>query len=160
MLLASTGQSNQPDIWSTALAIYYEAMEEEYVSRASKALCEAYKAGEISYKGNIRHVPTNADYDKNTAWEVTTVPKNSYQNGAYWGTPTGWVCYAIYKTDPNLAARLAQEFIQDLKENDYRKGGQYGAPYECFNKEGYQQNPLYLTTVSCPLISLRILPIE
>lgn len=160
MLLASTGQSNQPDIWSTALAIYYEAMEEEYVSRASKALCEAYKAGEISYKGNIRHVPTNADYDKNTAWEVTTVPKNSYQNGAYWGTPTGWVCYAIYKTDPNLAARLAQEFIQDLKENDYRKGGQYGAPYECFNKEGYQQNPLYLTTVSCPLISLRILPTE
>ncbi|WP_459076856.1 hypothetical protein [Arenibacter sp. M-2] len=81
--------------------------------------------------------------------------KNTYQNGAYWGTPTGWVCYAIAKTNFKLAQKLAKEFIDDLRENDFRKGLEYGAPYECFHPSGHRQNPLYMTTVSCPLAAFK-----
>jgi hypothetical protein len=155
LLLASTGKSSQPDVWGTALAIYFGVLDGEILVEASKALVKGYVAGHLSYRGNIRHVLTNHDFDANTAWEVSMAPKNRYQNGAYWGTPTGWVCYAIYQTDPERAKQLAREYIDELRENDFRKGGEFGAPYECFNRGGYTQNPIYLTSVAVPLIAFK-----
>ncbi len=155
MLLASTGRSKQPDVWSTALAVYLDILVGERLNKATHVLAMAYKAGTLSYKGNIRHILTTDDFNEKTAWEVSLSAKNTYQNGAYWGTPTGWVCYAINHSDPQSAKALAREYVDDLQANDYRKGGKFGAPYECFNQKGYTQNPIYLTTVACPLIAFR-----
>ncbi|MGC4034765.1 MAG: hypothetical protein QM764_02315 [Chitinophagaceae bacterium] len=150
MLLASTGKSRQPDVWATALAVYYNILSGDAQTTASGFLAESYSKGLLSYNGNIRHVLTIDDYDSTTAWEKTSVAKNSYQNGAYWGTATGWVCFAIAKTNLTLARQLAKEYISDLKKNDFRNGAGSGAPFECFHAPGYEQNPLYLATVSCP----------
>jgi len=150
MLLASTGKSKQPDVWATALAVYYNVLNGDAQTKASEFLSEAYKKGLLSYHGNIRHILTSDDYDSTTAWEKTSVTKNNYQNGAYWGTPTGWLCFAIAKTNFSLAQKLAEEYIIDLRENDFRNGNGFGAPFECFYPPGYKQNPLYLATVSCP----------
>jgi hypothetical protein len=151
MLLASTGKSAQGDVWSTALAVYLDAIDASAKEQASQALSRAYRTGVLSYKGNIRHVLTTDDFDDETAWEYSEAKKNTYQNGAYWGTPTGWVAYAIAKTDLEAARRLAKEYIEDLRESDYRQGAEFGGPYECFHPEtGNIQNPVYLTTVSCP----------
>lgn len=155
MLRASTGKSRQADVWSTALAVYFGILEGEDMKKASYILAKAYKDGTLSYKGNIRHILTTDDYNETTAWEISLSGKNLYQNGAYWGTPTGWVCYAMNQVDPQLAKALATEFIEDLKANDFRKGGDFGAPYECFNTSTYKQNPIYLTTVACPLTAFR-----
>src|SRR5690606_1869080 len=123
--------------------------------KSAHMLVKAYNEGTLSYKGNIRHILTTDDYNEKTAWEISMSGKNLYQNGAYWGTPTGWVCYAMKLVDPQSAKKLAGEFMDDLKANDYRKGGNFGAPYECFNQTGYTQNPIYLTTVACPLVAFR-----
>ncbi len=153
MLRASTLKSAQGDVWSTALAVYYGIVGGEAALLASRTLSAAYRDGTLSCKGNIRHVLTTDDFSETTAWEVSKADKNTYQNGAYWGTPTGWVCYLIAKTDPEAARSLAAEFVADLRENDYRRqSGGIGAPWECFHPEGdHHQNPVYLTTVSCPL---------
>ena len=151
MLKASTGKGNQPDVWSTALAVYYDILSQVETEKTSRFLSQAYENGHLSYKGNIRHILTTDDFDESTAWEFSLAQKNTYQNGAYWGTPTGWVCYAIAKTNFKLAQQLAKEYIDDLRQNDFRKGPEYGAPYECFHPSGHTQNPLYMTTVSCPL---------
>ncbi|MBZ5859365.1 glucosidase family protein [Flavihumibacter profundi] len=150
MLLASTGKSRQPDVWATALAVYLNVLEGDVQKKTCRFLADAYKNGTLSYHGNIRHILTSDDYNNSTAWELTSVDKNTYQNGAYWGTPTGWVCFAIAKADFPSAQKLAKEYIDDLQKNDYRKGKNYGAPYECFYPNDYSQNPVYLTTVSCP----------
>jgi hypothetical protein len=155
MLKASTGKGNQADVWSTALAIYYDVLSKENTDRTSRFLSKAYENGDLSYKGNIRHILTTDDFSESTAWEYSLAKKNTYQNGAYWGTPTGWVCNAIAKTNFELAKRLAKEYIDDLRQNDFRKGPEYGAPYECFHPSGHTQNPLYMTTVSCPLAAFR-----
>lgn len=155
LLLASTGRSNQPDVWGTALAVYLGILEGEELIDASRALVEGYVAGYLSYRGSVRHVMTIHDFDASTAWEVSMVSKNKYQNGAYWGTPTGWVCYAMYQTDPAKAKELALEYVAELRSNDFRLGGDSGAPYECFNPTGYTQNPIYLTSVSVPLIAFK-----
>ncbi|MEQ8418677.1 MAG: hypothetical protein RIB64_01635 [Arenibacter algicola] len=155
MLKASTGKGNQSDVWSTALAVYYDILSQEETEKTSRFLSQAYENGHLSYKGNIRHILTTDDYSDSTAWEYSMAKKNTYQNGAYWGTPTGWVCYAIAKTNFKLAQQLAKEYIDDLRQNDFRKGPEYGAPYECFHPSGHTQNPLYMTTVSCPLAAFR-----
>ena len=155
MLKASNGKGSQADVWSTALAIYYNILSNEETEKTSSFLSQTYENGYLSYKGNIRHILTTDDFSDSTAWEFSLAKKNTYQNGAYWGTPTGWVCYAIAKTNFKLAQKLAKEFIDDLRENDFRKGLEYGAPYECFHPSGHKQNPLYMTTVSCPLAAFR-----
>ncbi len=109
----------------------------------------------MAYKGNIRHVITTDDFNDSTSWEISLATKNTYQNGAYWGTPTGWVCYAISMVDINVARQLASEYIEELKENDFRKGDQFEAPYECFHPNGHKQNPVYLTSVTCPYAAFK-----
>jgi len=150
MLRASTGKSNQPDVWATALAVYFNLLEGETLEQTCRFLASAYQNGTLAYKGNIRHILTCDDYSDSTAWELSYAHKNIYQNGAYWGTPVGWVCYAIAKVDLSLAMKLAREYIDELRINDYRKGEGFGAPYECFNPSGYKQNPVYMTSVTSP----------
>ena len=149
MLLASTGKSKQADVWSTALAVYFGILKGGQLEKTCQFLRDAYRSGTLSCRGSIRHILTTDDYNDSTAWESSLAKKNEYQNGAYWGTPTGWICYAIAKVDVPAAKQLAKEYIDDLRSGDYRKGPDFGAPWECFNLRS-GQNGVYLTTVSCP----------
>ena len=145
LLKASTGKSSQTDVWGSAFAVYENLIPEELHSVIGKALAELLLDGEISYKGHIRHIPLHEGY-----WDSALSQRDHYQNGAYWGTPTGWVARAIEPCNHAAASALFEEFIDDLKSNDFRRGNNFGAPYECIGKDGYAQNPVYLTSVACP----------
>ena len=151
MLRASTGMSGQADVWATSLAINLGVLTGKSRLKAAQYLRDAYLRGELSQKGNIRHVVQSDDFSATSAWEKSVVPINTYQNGAYWGTPVGWVCQAIAYVDLPSAQKLAKEFIQELREGDFRKGDTFGSPWECFNDK-LTQNPVYLTSVAVPLI--------
>ncbi|MBN1246956.1 MAG: hypothetical protein JXC32_04820 [Anaerolineae bacterium] len=158
LLVASTGASAQPDVWGSAFAVYTGALPERVAADVSGALSRALASGSVAWKGNIRHVPTDADYSATTAWErvVDDRPKNRYQNGAYWGTPVGWVCYAVAQHDSGAAERLASDFVTDLRAGDYRQGPDYGAPWECMHPDGdHRQNPVYMCSVTTPLGAFR-----
>lgn len=151
MLRASTGISAQADVWATSLAIHLGVLTGQSRLKAAQYLRDAYLRGELSQKGNIRHIIKSDDFSSTTAWEKSVVPINTYQNGAYWGTPVAWVCQAIAFVDLSSAQKLAKEFIQELREGDFRKGDTFGSPWECFNDK-LTQNPVYLTSVAVPLI--------
>jgi hypothetical protein len=160
-LKASTEKSAQPDVWGTAFAVYTGALEPAAEQRACQALARTFRDGTIAWRGNIRHVPTTGDFSRETAWEVSLGPKNRYQNGAYWGTPTGWVAHAIAQVDLDLARRLAASFVAELREGDFRKGDAFGSPWECMHPDGgHRQNPVYMTSVTCPLAAFRRLEPE
>ncbi|NBW02783.1 MAG: hypothetical protein EBR87_03560 [Cytophagia bacterium] len=152
MLRASTGgTSGQADVWATSLAIHLGVLTGQSRLKSAQYLRDAYLKGELSQKGNIRHVIKSDDFSTTSAWEKSVVPINTYQNGAYWGTPVAWVCQAIAYVDVPSAQKLAKEFIQELQEGDFRKGESFGSPWECFNDK-LTQNPVYLTSVAVPLI--------
>jgi hypothetical protein len=151
MLRASTGISGQADVWATSLAINLGVLTGKSRLKAAQYLRDAYLRGELSQKGNIRHVIKSDDFSVTSAWEKSVVPINTYQNGAYWGTPVAWVCQAIAYVDFQSAQKLAKEYIQELREGDFRKGESYGSPWECFNDK-LTQNPVYLTSVAVPFI--------
>ena len=151
MLFASTKTSAQADVWATSLAIHFDVLLGNNRLKAAKHLLQGYISGELSQNGNIRHILKSDDFNENLSWEKSLVPKDTYQNGAYWGTPVGWVCKAIAYVDQVAAQKLASEYIQDLRKGDFRKGGDFGAPWECFNGNA-KQNPVYLTSVAVPFI--------
>jgi hypothetical protein len=163
LLRASTAKSSQPDVWGSAFAVYSDAVDEQTKMRICGSLAKAYAEGTLSFRGSIRHVLTSDDFSNESVWQQVLIAqsgedfrKNRYQNGAYWATPVGWVCYAIAQADPKRALELATEYVTDLKQGDFRKGPDFGSPWECIHPEGnYRQNPVYMTSVTCPLAAFR-----
>lgn len=157
----STGSSAQPDVWGTAFAVYTGAVTGEPAQRACAVLAKALRDGTIAWEGGIRHVPTDMDYSSKSAWEKCLAAKNTYQNGAYWDTPVGWVAFAAAQADPDAAKALAGAYFQQLREDDFRKGDAFGAPWECRHAEkNHRQNPVYLTSVTAPLAAFNRLTVE
>ncbi len=153
LLRASTGRSSQPDVWGSAYAVVIGALDGASARSVAERLAAAYRAGTLAWRGNIRHVLTCDDHSATTAWDTTDCPLNRYQNGAYWNTPTGWVCEAMAKVDEPAARKLAAEYLDELREGDFRQGDDFGSPYECLHPDGHRRNPVYMTSVTCPLAS-------
>ena len=156
LLKASTGTSAQPDVWGSAFAVYYGLLSHSTAKLLAKRLAEALKDGTITWKGGVRHVPTDADFNENTAWEATIIKKNTYQNGAYWMTATGWIIYTVAQINKELAEELAAEYTRNLRNGDFRLGSELGEPWECMHyKDDFKRNPVYMTSVTCPLAAFK-----
>jgi hypothetical protein len=117
---------------------------------AIETVISAVRRQTIGFEGAVRHVPSDFDASRTSAWERTAVAINTYQNGAYWHTPTGWLIKAVRRRDPELATKLFSEYIQHLRRNDFRLGPGHDAPWECFGPKGYAQNGIYMTSVTIP----------
>ncbi len=151
-LKAATEVGQQPDVWGTAFALYLNVVTGRTRRQLLRTVVQATRGGTITHAGGVRHVPTDADFSKTTAWEQTAGEElNRYQNGAYWHVPTGWLACALAEIDRPLAQRLVRDMIQHFRDEDFRKPGG-GAPWECFHPDGrYRQNPVYLASVTLPL---------
>lgn len=152
-LLAATGIGRQPDVWGTLFALESAAIAGEPAARARAAVVAAVRRGTITLEAAVRHVPTDRDARADSAWERTSgVAHGTYQNGAYWHTPTGWLIDVVQQDDGELAAQLFQEYVDHLKRGDFRISPQNGAPWECFGQGGRgAQNGAYLTSIALPL---------
>jgi hypothetical protein len=81
---------------------------------------------------------------------------NTYQSGAFWHTPTGWLIEALQAVDSALARQVCDRFIRHLRQGDFRKGEGQNAPWECFGLDmAGAQNPVYMASVTLPLAVLQ-----
>ncbi len=150
-LLASTGLSSQPDVWGTLFALHLGVLDRTQAADACKTVADAVKRGTITLEGGVRHVPTDLDFSKTTAWERSMVPLNTYQNGGYWHTASGWLIAVLWKQDRPLALQVFREMLAHLRAQDFRKGPGYGAPWECYGHNGQaRQNAVYMASVALP----------
>lgn len=139
---AATGDCNQIDIWGTAYAVTIGAVQGERRGRALAFLRDRY--ADYVYRGQVRHL-LRGEY-----WQKTLMPveRETYQNGAYWATASGWVITALAQADPALARRMAEDLLADLRDNGI---------YECVN-EGYHKLEHYVVSATNPWGALRRLP--
>lgn len=139
MFYAATHDCKQIDIWGNVYAIYIN-----FPLKDKKARIIDYLAGhftEYVYKGQIRHI-TEPD-----AWNKTLVPikPGRYQNGAYWGTASGWVAKAFAESHPDFCEKILTDLVSDYQER---------GPHECINSD-YQQLNNYVASVVNPLGALK-----
>ena len=158
-LRASTELSRQPDVWGTLFALHLDVLNRVDARAARHTVAEAVRRGTITFEGGVRQVPTDLDFSKTTAWERSMCPINTYQNGGYWHTASGWLIEALWKEDRPLALQMFHEMIQHLREQDFRKGLGHGAPWEVYGRNGTaRQNPVYLASAALPYGILKQLP--
>ncbi len=151
-LLAATGVGRQPDVWGTLFALHLGVLQGSAKSRALGAVYKAFDAGTIAFKGAVRHVPTDRDHSSSSAWEKTAgVALNTYQNGAYWHVPTGWLVSALVQVDRKRAKSVVDAMLAHFRTEDWRTHSRQGAPWECIGAQGYRQNPIYMASITMPL---------
>ncbi len=149
-LMAATEVGRQADVWGTLFALFLGALPKSAARRARQTIADSL--AHIAFEGAVRHVPTNLDASPASAWEKAECALNTYQNGAYWHTPTGWLLAALFPMAPQLAGKVFEDYIEHLRQNDFRLGKAAKAPWECFGRNGQgAQNGIYMTSVAMPL---------
>ncbi len=150
-LRASTGLSREADVWGTLFALHLGVLSPSDARVARTTIADAVRRGTIVCEGGVRQVPTDLDFSATTAWERCRWPVNTYQNGGYWHTATGWLIAALWQEDRKLARQVFDDMISHLRSQDFRRGNGFGAPWEVFGSNGSaRQNPVYLTSVALP----------
>ncbi len=71
----------------------------------------------IVFRGQVRQMIEPEGWE---CAEPEFSPLGRYQNGAYWGTASGWIFRAIRRTEQDLAEQMMRELIAD-----YRQRGAY-----------------------------------
>ncbi len=130
---AASGACKQLDIWGMAYLLFIDfpvsKEEKQGILSFLKTHYENYM-----YCGQVRHLL------KGEYWQalLIDVPEETYQNGAYWATASGWVIGSLAEYAPELALRTLREVTQYFQEE---------GSFECVN-EGYQKLPSFVVSAA------------
>lgn len=150
-LKASTGVSGQPDVWGTIYSLYKGVVKGEARERLIQTLLTALREGDIEFEGALRHVPLRHNASATSAWEKALTGFNSYQNGAFWHMPTGWLIAVLEEDHPREAKALAQRYLKHLRAQAFTRGPGFSAPWECIGWEGKANRvPIFGPSVTVP----------
>lgn len=150
-LLSATGTGRQKDVWGTAFAVWLGIAAGSRRRESGKALAEAFQTGAAVRNGYVRGILAGEDKTDGTAWEDTFCPYQTYQNGGYWATPTGWYIDALALADPSLAAAMARQFIAHTRANEPK-----GAPFEWRSADDAQaEGKWYGASAALPYAAIR-----
>ena len=134
---AATIRCKEHHIWGSAFAVYLGVADKGQSMAIARYFKDNYS--QIVQNGQIRHLPGGV------YWEKCVAGRDTYQNGAYWATPTGWFVYTLDLVDPELADRTVIDMVSDFK-----KGG------VCEWILGEKRRlPNYLASASLPLAGIR-----
>lgn len=151
-LHSATGVCNQTDVWGSAFAVWCDAVDGAVADRLGRALARAFRERTAVREGCVRHILTT-DRVNGGGWEGCD-RLGVYQNGGYWGTPTGWYITAAARVDRSAARAMAAEYVRFLR--DHMRPDGVSEAWEWFNPDtGRNANPLYAATVILPWLSLK-----
>lgn len=133
---AATVLCKEHDIWGSAFAVFLGVADNEQ----SKAVAMYFKTNysQVVQNGQIRHLPGGVYWEQGCE-------RDTYQNGAYWATPTGWFVYALDLVDPQLADRTVVEMVADFQKS--------GACEWVYKQQ--RQLPNYLASAALPLVGIQ-----
>ena len=134
---AATIRCREHHIWGSAFAVYLGVAD----SSQSKAIARYFRDNysQIVQRGQIRHLPAGL------YWETCGAGRDTYQNGAYWATPTGWFVYTLDLVDHRLADQTIIDLVSDFNDK--------GACEWVFGEK--PRLPNYLASASLPLAGIR-----
>lgn len=133
---AATVKCREHDIWGSAFAVYLGVADPDQSKTIARYFREHYDG--IVQHGQIRHLPAGV------YWEEGCEP-DTYQNGAFWATPTGWFVYTLDIEDPDLADQTIIDMVNHFRE--------HGACEWIFGST--RKLPGYLASAALPLAGIR-----
>lgn len=137
--LAASVDCRQVDVWGNAYAVAVGFPLGSRKAKIQRLLIQ--RIADYSWKGQIRHL-FKGEYWKRL---LLPIPRDRYQNGAFWATASGWVLLAIHPVDPKLAEQTYEELISDF---------QHHGVFECIHPE-HRQLDSYVVSACNPLGAAR-----
>lgn len=148
LLLSATGLGRKHDVWGSAFALTEGILPAESATAVRRGLLALYAAGGIVADGQVRPMPP--DGPAGGYWEQAGSPPGHYQNGAFWGTMSGWLIAALHPVDPAAAQQILHDLVTSIAAHRAD-----GAPWEWINPaENLYRNPQYCATVALPYTTL------
>jgi hypothetical protein len=152
-LHSATEVGNQPDVWGSAYAIDLGILDPDTQKKVGASLVRSFREHTEVKDGCVSEVLEN-DPANPHGWQNSVMKFGEYQNGAYWGTGTGYYLVALSKVDPAAAKAMAAEYVAALRAN-MRPDGMTQA-WEWFNPATKQYvHPLYCASVALPYCQLK-----
>lgn len=144
--LAATEDCRQIDIWGNAYLLYIGFPVTEKIRSGILAYLKNNHAA-YCYMGQIRHLP------KGEYWQrlLIDIPKEEYQNGAYWATAAGWVVWCLAQTDPALAARTLIQAVECFQTE---------GSFECVNENYRKLNSFVVSATNVYGAAKRLMECE
>ena len=131
--MAADGFCRQIDVWGMlyALSVYFP-LPANVAAAVEKWLME--NRHRYLYKGQVCQLPDGATWEK----LLIEIPAGEYQNGAYWGTASGWALKFFRRLDPAFAEQMLDELLADFEQDGI---------CECIN-EGYRKLPQFVVSAT------------
>lgn len=123
LLLSATELGRKEDVWASAYAVWLRVLPPDLERAVARHLLGLYQAGGTVVEGQVRHLPPGGEFGG--YWEEAKCDRDTYQNGGYWATPTGWYITALRRVNPAAAEKLLREYVAHLRANRDQ-----GAPWE------------------------------
>lgn len=102
---------HQIDIWGNAFAVYANLLPESRLREIAQALFQ--NQSRFIWKGQVRHLFLNEFWEAfHEGASFLVKRKNEYQNGAYWGTPSGWMSIAFETAKKGAGQALFNELMK------------------------------------------------
>ena len=110
------------------------------IGETGQFFCEVPEAS--LWQGHVRHLPAG-EY-----WEelLTDIEPETYQNGAYWAVPSGWVAQAMALDDESAARNFVAELLEVWRTEGV---------FECISPYAAPMNEGYAASVTCLLGAVR-----
>ena len=131
--MAADGFCRQIDVWGMLYALAIEfPLSADVAASVEKWLMD--NRHRYLYKGQVCQLPDGAPWEK----LLIEVPAGEYQNGAYWGTASGWALKFFRRVDPDFAEQMLDELLTDFEQDGI---------CECIN-EGYRKLPQFVVSAT------------
>ena len=97
-------------MWGSALAVHLGIVPPDRAARIVAWFGAHWS--EVVQDGQIKHLAHQQYWAQTSFWEYDT-----YQNGGFWGTASGWVLPVIARNNSAVAVQLVREAIADARAN-------------------------------------------
>ena len=131
--MAADGFCRQIDVWGMLYALAVDIpLPADVFAAVEQWLME--NRHRYLYKGQVCQLPDGAPWEK----LLIEIPAGEYQNGAYWGTASGWALKFFCRADPAFAEQMLDELLADFEQDGI---------CECIN-EGYRKLPKFVVSAT------------
>lgn len=138
LFFAGSQACRQADIWGSAYACVIEAVDEAQRTVIARSLLA--KREHFVHRGQIRHLLRPEFWEKLIIADEWTAP-GCFQNGAYWGTATGWMAEVFEHTQPGSGMELLRTLAADFAAHGI---------WECVGRDDYARVANNLSSACLP----------
>ncbi|MBI4023398.1 MAG: hypothetical protein HY360_00350 [Verrucomicrobia bacterium] len=142
MFYAASADCRQLDVWGSLYACMVGAVD----APRARRIGDWFEANRdrVLYRGCLRHLPAPEHWNRLILADAS--PPGTFQNGAYWSTPTGWYAEMLESREAGSGLKLLRKLVAEFQKHGI---------WECIGPNGYYRLENNLSSIVLPYRSFK-----